>query len=97
TTLRKPKTQSEFLSDLLYFHANFFPPPPPPRLPFGHRRGRAELWYHYASKWDITHRLPPPPRTPLPEMALEQQQQLQRFTRTPYHGDRWLKISERWY
>ncbi|KAF5216498.1 hypothetical protein ECC02_010723 [Trypanosoma cruzi] len=93
----KRKSQSESLSDLLYFHANFFPPPPPPRVPKQTRRSRAELWYHFASKWDITHRLPPPPRTPLPEMELEQRENLLRLSRTPYHGDTWLKVCERWF
>jgi hypothetical protein len=91
------KSESEYLSDLLHFHANFFPPPPPPRVPKEERRNRAELWYHYASKWDITHRLPPPPRTPLPEMELEYRMRLQRMTRVPYHGDGWLQMSERWF
>ncbi|KPA74414.1 hypothetical protein ABB37_09115 [Leptomonas pyrrhocoris] len=93
----RPKSESEYLSDLLHFHANFFPPPPPPRVPKEERRNRAELWYHYASKWDITHRLPPPPRTPLPEMEMEYRMRLQRMTRVPYHGDGWLKMSERWF
>lgn len=91
------KSESEYLSDLLHFHANFFPPPPPPRVPKEERRNRAELWYHYASKWDITHRLPPPPRTPLPEMELEYRMRLQRMTRVPYHGDGWLQMGERWF
>lgn len=91
------KTESEILSDLLHFHANFFPPPPPPRVPSAHKRSRAALWYHYASKWDITHRLPPPPRTPLPEMELEYVMRLQEMTRVPYHGDGWMHMSERWF
>ncbi|GET91243.1 hypothetical protein, conserved [Leishmania tarentolae] len=91
------KSDSKYLSDLLHFHANFFPPPPPPRVPKEERRNRAELWYHYASKWDITHRLPPPPRTPLPEMELEYRMRLQEMTRVPYHGDGWLQMSERWF
>ncbi|KAI5687979.1 hypothetical protein MNV84_06355 [Leishmania braziliensis] len=91
------KSESKYLSDLLHFHANFFPPPPPPRVPNEERRSRAELWYHYASKWDITHRLPPPPRTPLPEMELEYRMHLQQMTRVPYHGDGWLQLSERWF
>ncbi|KPI88062.1 hypothetical protein ABL78_2838 [Leptomonas seymouri] len=91
------KSESEYLSDLLHFHANFFPPPPPPRVPKEERRNRAELWYHYASKWDITHRLPPPPRTPLPEMEMEYRMRLQRMTRVPYHGDGWLQMAEQWF
>ncbi|KAG5497686.1 hypothetical protein JKF63_03952 [Porcisia hertigi] len=91
------KSESKYLSDLLHFHANFFPPPPPPRVPKEERRSRAELWYHYASKWDITHRLPPPPRTPLPEMELEYRMRLPQMTRVPYHGDGWLHMSERWF
>ncbi|KAG5471458.1 hypothetical protein LSCM1_01547 [Leishmania martiniquensis] len=91
------KSESKYLSDLLHFHANFFPPPPPPRVPKDERRNRAELWYHYASKWDITHRLPPPPRTPLPEMELEYRMRLPQMTRVPYHGDGWLQMSERWF
>lgn len=91
------KSESEYLSDLLHFHANFFPPPPPPRVPKDERRNRAELWFHYASKWDITHRLPPPPRTPLPEMELEYRLRLISMTRVPYHGDGWLQMSERWF
>ncbi|CBZ29294.1 conserved hypothetical protein [Leishmania mexicana MHOM/GT/2001/U1103] len=91
------KSESKYLSDLLHFHANFFPPPPPPRVPEDERRNRAEVWYHYASKWDITHRLPPPPRTPLPEMELEYRMHLQKMTRVPYHGDGWLQMSERWF
>lgn len=94
---RRPKTESEILSDLLHFHANYFPPPPPPRVPPQARRSRAELWYHYANKWDLTHRLPPPPRTPLPEMELEFRMRLQELTRVPYHGDGWLQMSERWF
>lgn len=93
----RPKSESEILSDLLHFHANFFPPPPPPRVPAEARRHRAALWYHYASKWDITHRLPPPPRTPLPEMELEYLHKLPTMTRVPYHGDGWLRMSERWF
>ncbi|KAG5495977.1 hypothetical protein JIQ42_02861 [Leishmania sp. Namibia] len=93
----RQKSESKYLSDLLHFHANFFPPPPPPRVPKDERRNRAELWYHYASKWDITHRLPPPPRTPLPEMELEYRLRLPQMTRVPYHGDGWLQMSERWF
>lgn len=93
----RPKSESEILSDLLHFHANFFPPPPPPRVPNEQKRGRAALWYHYASKWDITHRLPPPPRNPLPEMELEYIMQLPEMSRVPYHGDGWLNMSERWF
>ncbi|CAG9579414.1 conserved hypothetical protein [Leishmania major strain Friedlin] len=91
------KSESKYLSDLLHFHANFFPPPPPPRVPKDERRNRAELWYHYTSKWDITHRLPPPPRTPLPEMELEYRMRVPQMTRVPYHGDGWLQMSERWF
>ncbi|RNF15655.1 pterin-4-alpha-carbinolamine dehydratase [Trypanosoma conorhini] len=91
------KTQSESLSDLLYFHANFFPPPPPPHAPMQTRLSRAALWYHYASKWDIAHRMPPPPRSPLPEMELERREQLLSLSRAPYHSDRWLKICEHWF
>lgn len=93
----RPKSESEVLSDLLHFHANFFPPPPPPRVPPSERRTRAELWYHYANKWDITHRLPPPPRIPLPEMEMEYRMRLPNMTRVPYHGDGWLDMGERWF
>ncbi|CAD2213551.1 hypothetical protein ADEAN_000099400 [Angomonas deanei] len=96
-TAHRVKSESEILSDLLHFHANYFPPPPPPRVPPGERRSRAELWYHYASKWDITHRLPPPPRTPIPEMQLEFLMKLPEKTRVPYHGDGWLIAAERWF
>ncbi|CBH10816.1 hypothetical protein, conserved [Trypanosoma brucei gambiense DAL972] len=98
---QQAKAYSEYLSDLLYFHADFFPPPPPPRglsfpsyshfftklslppayslprtlsLVASNCRRRAALWYHYANKWNITRRLPPPPRTPLPEMMEEEEE-----------------------
>ncbi|KAG8347912.1 hypothetical protein TRVL_01257 [Trypanosoma vivax] len=94
---QKQKTYSKLLSDLLYFHADFFPPPPPPRVPPAERRARAERWYHYASKWNITHLLPPPPRTPLPEMATEAREGLPHLTCVPYYGEGWLRRSERWF
>eukprot|EP00796_Vickermania_ingenoplastis_P001662 gene1664-1030_t len=93
----RPKSENEVLTDLLHFHANFFPPPPPPRLPPQERRRRVELWYHYASKWDVTRRLPPPPRTPLPEMELEYKFNLSPLTRVPYHGNDWLEMCMRWF
>lgn len=93
----EPPVDHDRLMSLLYYHAHFFPPPPPPRLPSQERRKRVELWFHYASKWDITHRLPPPPRTPLPEMELEYRYNLQPLTVVPYHGNDWLEVCERWF
>lgn len=95
--MHRQKSENEMLTDLLHFHANFFPPPPPPRLPPQERRRRVELWYHYANKWDITRRLPPPPRTPLPEMEMEYKLHLKPLTRVPYHGNDWLDMCMRWF
>ncbi|CCW65424.1 unnamed protein product [Phytomonas sp. EM1] len=89
--------EGEILSNLLHFHASYFPPPPPPRVPASSRRSRAALWYHYASKWDITHRLPPPPHSPLQEMEMEYRMQLPELTRVPYNDEDWLRMCERWF
>lgn len=97
TVSARPKNDHELLANLLHFHANFFPPPPPPRLPSHERRRRVELWYHYVVRWDVTHRLPPPPRTPLPEMELEYTFHLKPLTRVPYHGNDWLEMCMRWF
>nr|CCC92557.1 unnamed protein product [Trypanosoma congolense IL3000] len=106
---QQSKAYSEYLSDLLYFHADFFPPPPPPRglaflsdasqasaphLNSSEHTRRAALWYHYARKWNITHRLPPPPRTPLPEL---QEQTDTALLRAPYDVSGWMKMCERWF
>lgn len=95
--MNKYRSQSEILSDQLFFLAQMFPPPPPPSVPMETRRSRAELWYSIARKWDLTQRLPPPPRSPLPGMEEEHRLRLQELTRVPYRGDRWLAQSERWF
>lgn len=95
--LSKFRSQSEILSDELYFQAKMFPPPPPPNPPAETRRLRAELWYLIARKWDITQQMPPPPRSPLPGMEEEHKLRLQELTRVPYRGDRWLVQSDRWF
>ena len=94
---RGTRTVSELLSDRLHRDANTFPPPPPAIVPIESRRARAELWYYYGSKWDITHRLPPPPRNPLAGMEEEHRLKLQELTRVPYRGDRWLKQCQNWF
>ena len=85
------------LSEELHIQARLFPPPPPPFVPMESRRNRADLWYYYASKWDITLRLPPPPRNPLAGMEEEHKYKLQELTRVPYRGDRWLARCEFWH
>jgi len=95
--MNKYRSQSEILSDQLFFLAQMFPPPPPPTVPMETRRARAELWYSISRKWDLTQRLPPPPRSPLPGMEEEHRLRLQDLTRVPYRGDRWLAQSERWF
>eukprot|EP00455_Lapot_gusevi_P005768 TRINITY_DN12467_c0_g1_i2.p1 TRINITY_DN12467_c0_g1~~TRINITY_DN12467_c0_g1_i2.p1 ORF type:complete len:206 (-),score=13.07 TRINITY_DN12467_c0_g1_i2:233-850(-) len=95
--LMKFRSQSEILSDELYFQAKSFPPPPPSNSPIETRRVRAELWYLIARKWDITQQMPPPPRSPLPGMEEEHRLRLQELTRVPYRGDRWLAQSDHWF
>lgn len=95
--LHRFRSQSEILSDELYFQAKTFPPPPPPNPPGETRRIRAELWYLVARKWDITQQMAPPPRSPLPGMEEEHRLRLQELTRVPYRGDRWLAQSDRWF
>jgi hypothetical protein len=95
--LAKFRSQSEILSDELYFQAKTFPPPPPSNAPMETRRVRAELWYLIARKWDITQQMAPPPRSPLPGMEEEHRLRLQELTRVPYRGDRWLVQSYHWF
>ena len=95
--LAKFRSQSEILSDELYFQAKTFPPPPPSNSPIETRRVRAELWYLISRKWDITQQMPPPPRSPLPGMEEEHRLRLQELTRVPYRGDRWLAQSDHWF
>lgn len=98
TYLLANPSAGDSLNELLFFHANFFPPPPPPPPATQEgRRQRALRWYHYASKWDVTQRLPPPPRNPIPEMERELREGVPRMTYTPYYGDGWLEMSERWF
>lgn len=91
------RTQSQILSDELYFQSLWFPPPPPPRVPKESRRARSELWYYYASKWDITHTQPPPPRCPLALMEEEHAQGLAPQTKVPYRGEYWLDRCNHWF
>lgn len=91
------RTASQTLSDELYFHAQWFPPPPPPRVPKEARRARSELWYYYASKWDITNTQAPPPRCPLQLMEEEFTHGMQPLSLVPYRGEYWLDRCQHWY
>ena len=91
------RTQSQILSDELYHQSQWFPPPPPPRVPKDSRRSRSELWYYYASKWDITHTQPPPPRCPLGLMEEEYSLGLAPLTKVPYRGEYWLDRCAYWF
>jgi hypothetical protein len=91
------RTQSQVLSDELYFQSQWFPPPPPPRVPKESRRSRSELWYYYASKWDITHTQPPPPRCPLAQLEEEFALGLEAQTKVPYRGEYWLDRCNHWF
>lgn len=89
---------NEAVLTLLRFHATFFPPPPPPVLPAHALRDRALLWYHFASKWDqVTRHLPPPPRSPLPEIKMEMEQGLPPLSRVPYYGMEWIEQCYHWF
>lgn len=97
------RTASQQLTDELYAQAISFPPPPPILAPAESRRQRAELWYYFAVKWDITHQQPPPPRSPLPFMDEElqftpaQQQNAMNQFRYPYRGEYWMDRCNHWF
>ncbi len=91
------RDESAMLSAELHRHAQLCPPPPPFIAPMASRRARADLWHFHAAKWDITMRLPPPPRNPLAGMEEEHRMQLQALTKVPYRGDRWLARCEFWH
>jgi len=93
----KYRSQSEVLSMELIRQGRLFPPPPPPRVPMETRRPRAELWYYYASGWDLTHELPFPPQSPLHGLEEELRNHLQELTLVPYRGDGWLSRCEYWH
>lgn len=91
------RDESAQLSAELHRQAEAFPPPPPLVAPMDTRRARADLWFFHAAKWDITMRLPPPPRNPLGGMEEEHRLKLQELTKVPYRGDRWLARCEFWH
>jgi hypothetical protein len=95
--LQQRKEASEMLSEELHRQARLFPPPPPLLAPMESRRSRADLWYFHAAKWDITMRLPPPPRNPLAGMEEEHRLKLQELSKVPYRGDRWMARCEFWH
>lgn len=91
------RDESAQLAAALHRQAEAFPPPPPLVAPMATRRARADLWFFHAAKWDITMRLPPPPRNPLGGMEEEHRLKLQELTKVPYRGDRWLARCEYWH
>lgn len=97
--LNQFRTPSQQHTDDLWRCSVFFPPPAPIMAPGEQRRARAELWFYHASKWDITHSTPPPPRSPLPFMDEEKTMPPSQVLRNryPYRGDYWLGRCEHWF
>jgi hypothetical protein len=93
------RTQSQVLTDELHHQCKTFPPPPPIIAPGESRRQRAARWYYFATKWDITHEQPPPPRSPLPLMDQESENPVigRDGPAYPYRGDYWLDRCAYWY
>lgn len=91
------RTESQQLSEELYHQALNYPPPPPVVAPIVQRKARANLWYQHTTKWDITHQMPPPPRSPLEFLEEEARTGVVNpQPRYPYRGEYWLSRCAHW-